>query len=161
MKAQVEETLVGFTRRQLFDLAADIESYPTFLPFCRAARILETHALDGGGVKLVVDNVFGWQGFRTRFITEAAFSPPASIEIISEDHPFERLQIIWRFDEPVPGSCAVTFEILQAFRSGVVDVLAGLFASGLETRVIDAFAAEARRRYGINRPASRDRPKDR
>jgi coenzyme Q-binding protein COQ10 len=153
VRAQVERVLVGYTCQQLFDLAADIESYPSFLPFCRAARILQTHALENGGTKLIVDNVFGWQGIRTRFRTETTLSPLTKIEVISKEHPFERLEIFWRFKEVAPDTCAVTFEIYQTFRSGVISGIVGLFASGLETRVIDAFAAEAARRYGPSRQA--------
>ena len=36
----IEETL-PYSQKQLFDLVADIENYPQFIPWCEAAKIIE------------------------------------------------------------------------------------------------------------------------
>lgn len=77
----------------LFDLAADIESYPAFLPNCVAARV-EGRDADGSWR---VDNVFRWGTFTTRFRTRARFDPPHSILVVSEEKKFPRFQINWHF----------------------------------------------------------------
>ena len=39
MPKYAERRLLSFTAEQLFDLVADVERYPEFLPWCIAARI--------------------------------------------------------------------------------------------------------------------------
>lgn len=149
MKARVERQLSGYTLDQLFSIAANFEAYPRFLPLCRAMRVLERHGPGTDGQEILkVDNVFGLSGARVRFLSEATFIPPTAIDIVSTDGPFERLDIAWRFNEIDPSECSVSFEISPRFRSGVLAEVSALFSKTLKEKTIDAFAAEARKRFG-------------
>ena len=39
-----------FTVRQMYDLVADIESYPEFIPWCQGAEIVSREPIEGGEV---------------------------------------------------------------------------------------------------------------
>ncbi len=41
MPTHAEKRVLPYTRAQLFDLVADVERYPEFLPWCLAARVRE------------------------------------------------------------------------------------------------------------------------
>ena len=147
--ARVERQLSGYTLDQLFSIAANFETYPRFLPLCRAMRVLERQGPEADGHEVLkVDNVFGLSGVRIRFLSEATFAPPSAIDIVSTDGPFERLDIAWRFAETRANECSVSFEISPRFRSGVMAEIATLFSNTLKEKTIDAFAAEAKKRFG-------------
>ena len=96
LEISVQRHIKGFTAAELFQIAAHVETYPKFLPFCIAARILED-VPEGQGHDQKVDNVFGMGPFRSRFITHALLEEPDRIHITSNDPQFEVLSITWKF----------------------------------------------------------------
>ena len=41
MPSHAEQQFSPYSPQQLFDMVADVEKYPHFLPWCRAARVME------------------------------------------------------------------------------------------------------------------------
>ncbi len=142
MKVAASRPAPGYTQKQLFQIAADIESYPNFLPLCQATRILERD-----GARMKVDNVFRLGPARVRFISQATFFAHERIEIVSTDGPFERLEITWRISLSEQNNCRVDFESDTRFKSRVFGKLAELFGAGTEESIVDAFIKEAARRF--------------
>lgn len=140
MRVSVHRRIDGFSATELFAVAEDVESYPEFLPFCIAARIVERHGPDW-----VVDNVFGVGPFRTRFTTHAHFQPPEHIHITSADPQFEALSIDWAFRDDGAGGCDVGFEMTQIFKSKMRERLVEAASGDIEQVLIDRFEARARR----------------
>ena len=134
MRVHIEKVIGNFRRDQLFAVAADIESYPEFLPLCIAARIVKRH-----GDRMQVDNVFGLGGVRAKFRSEAIFDEPEGIHICSVDGPFRRLEINWRFQAVDDQATRVAFSLEQAFRSGITGTVTGLFTQGIERQIIGSF----------------------
>ncbi|MCW8917001.1 MAG: hypothetical protein OQK24_14250 [Magnetovibrio sp.] len=85
--------MVPFTTEALFNIAADIENYPTFLPNCIATRIAKRD-----GDLWLVDNVFRWGPVPLRFQTQAQLDRPKAITIQSINAPMMKMVIKWRFD---------------------------------------------------------------
>lgn len=139
MKLSVHKRIDGFTATELFTIAEDVEAYPTFLPFCIAARIRQRKGTDW-----VVDNVFGIGPFRARFTSHAHFEAPDRITIRSDDRQFKILTIRWTFKDDGAGGCGVTFEMAQVFRSKIKDNLMEAASGNLETVLIERFEARAR-----------------
>ena len=133
----------AYSVEQLFALAADIGSYPAFMPGCGATRVLERRA-DG---TWLVDNVFGFGPLRQRFRSVARPQPPERLEILSQDGPWRRFAMVWTFT-PEGAGCAVDVEVEVAFRSGLVAALAGGRLPAAEPRIIHAFEERAKRLYG-------------
>lgn len=110
----------GLTPQQMFDLVCDAQSYPTFVPGCIEARIV--HRRPG---HWVVDNVVGFGPIRSRFSSVASFDPPGFLDIRSEEGPWRRFQMNWRF-EPEGAGCRVECRTTFAFRSQTLARLAEL-----------------------------------
>lgn len=145
-------TLAGISAAEAFDLVADVEAYPGFLPWCRAARVVAT----GPGWR-EVDNHFRAFGmdFRFRSRAESPAAPPDQphrLDILSEDGPFRRLAIDWRFLDQA-GGCRVEARYHLALRSGLLQVMATLAWPEMERRVLARF-----RRYADARKRDRDNP---
>ena len=130
------ETSVPVSREAAFAMAADIEAYPDFLPMCRATRITVRD-----GDRLSVDNLFGFGPVSARFTSHAALHPPGGLEVTSEDGPFERLAITWRFDALSEAETQVNFRFEAAFRSPLQEAAARAVSDRLAQRVLDAFSA--------------------
>lgn len=79
---------------QVFDLVADVERYPEFLPGWQSARIV-----DRRGNVLTVEQTLGGWGFGWHFNTRATLERPTCIHIESDEHPFESLSEFWRFQQ--------------------------------------------------------------
>ncbi len=86
MDIYVKHRIKGFSAAELFQIAVDVVSYPDFLPFCIAAKILKRD-----GNELRVDNIFGLGPLRSRFKTRARLDEPHGIVITSSEPPFREL----------------------------------------------------------------------
>ncbi len=132
----------GYTAEQLFALAADIESYPRFVPWCIATRILTRHADHWR-----CENLFGKGPLRLRFHTRAEFTTPHTIDITSDDGPFRDFELRWHF-LPVSGGCRLDVNFVMGFRSELVELLARLSMAEVERRIVTAFRRRAELLYG-------------
>lgn len=151
LEISVNRRIEGFTADELFQIAANVEAYPKFLPFCIAARVLkDTPEQVGHDQK--VDNVFGVGPFRSRFITHALLEEPNRIHISSDDPQFEILSITWAFQQEDEGACLVSFNMKQTFKSEMKTRLARSVAKNLEKKLIEKFETQARKVFNRPRP---------
>lgn len=144
----------SYTPEQVFDLVADVERYPEFLPWWIAARIEKSD-----GDVYHTDQVIGFRGLvRERFRTTTVLKRPERIDVTSDGGPFRRLHIQWSFepapdapDAPDPG-CLVGYRVDFELRSKLAQGLfAPLFGAAVR-RVVGAFERRARQLYGPPRP---------
>jgi coenzyme Q-binding protein COQ10 len=140
MDISVQHRIEGFSAAELFQVAVDVESYPDFLPFCIAAKIVKCD-----GDELTVDNVFGLGPVRTRFTTKACLSEPDGIVITSNESPFRELTITWSFAEDETSGCMVNFAMKQVFRSSLMERLSTPLAATLEQQLVKNFEIRARK----------------
>ena len=129
---------------QLFAVAADVESYPRFLPWCRLTRI---HKRDGN--LLEVDNVFGAGPMQIRFRSHATLNPPHGLDISARDGPFRHFHLGWRFAPLATGGCRVEAEYRMELRSPLLQSLARLSLPDMERKVIQRFKERVRAVSGI------------
>ena len=64
MPRHSETKRLPYTARQMYDLVADVGSYPRFLPWNSAARIRSRKPIDGGGEVMEADLVISFKVFR-------------------------------------------------------------------------------------------------
>lgn len=119
--------------RQLFDIAADIESYPIFIPWCRSATVVATD-----GDTQVVENHFGAGPVDLRFTTTAQAEPPHHLTITSDDGPFRAFALEWRFAD---GQVRAEYRI--TLRSPLLQGLASFAMPEVERRIITQFRHRA------------------
>jgi coenzyme Q-binding protein COQ10 len=134
----------NYRAEQLFALAADIESYPAFIPWCRSARVV---ARDGD--VLEVDNHFGAGPLDAAFRTRAVAAPPSRLEITTGDAPFRWFRLLWSFAARDGGGCRVTAEYDLALRSPVLHGLARLAMPEVERKIMRHFERRAAALYGM------------
>lgn len=139
---------VPYSARQMFDLVADVEQYPQFLPLCEALVVRERRAK--GDVELLVASMtVGYKAIRETFTTRVLLNPPAlAIDVSYVDGPFKRLDNRWRFVETGPGKCDVHFDIDYEFSSRMLSMVMGAMFDAAFRRFTTAFEERARVVYG-------------
>lgn len=135
------ERLIPYPRAAVFDLVADVEQYPQFVPGCLAARIVRRE-----GEVLVVEQELGLHGWSWRFRTRARLERPHRITIETREAPFDYLHQVWRFSEAASGGTRVSLEVDYALHNALVQHLAtSLFDEGFR-QTLRAFERRAHER---------------
>lgn len=142
-----------YTPRQLFDLVADIEHYPAFLPWVVGAKILSRQEHQLEAVLLI-----SFKLFRERYTSDVRLFPGETpeaehrIEVTMKEGPFTHLTNSWRFSPISQPDGAkqteVQFSLDFAFRSALLEnVIGGLFAAAVR-KMSAAFETRAKQLYG-------------
>lgn len=149
MPKHSEKRILPYSARQMYDLIADIGSYPQFLPWCAAARIRGVTALpDGSGELVEAGLVISFKLFREKFGSRVTLRPDANtIDVEYLDGPFRYLNNHWVFREVAPTSCEVDFFVDFEFRSAILQALIGLVFTEAMQRIVRAFEARAKVLY--------------
>lgn len=143
MPTHAEQRVVPFAPEQLFDLIADIQRYPEFLPWCVGARIRKRD-----GNRIVADLVIGYKLIRERFTSTVTLSPEQNrIDVEYTDGPFKYLNNHWVF-EPHPEGCMIDFYVDFEFRSKMLQKIIEVFFNEAVRRMVGAFEARAHELYG-------------
>jgi len=126
----------------MFDLVADVDSYPDFLPWCAGARVFDRK--EG---ELKADLLIGFQMFKERFTSHVHLERPEHIHVDYVSGPLKFLYNDWRFAD-ADGGCHVDFMVDFQFRQKLFQRLAGAVFTEAVHRMVASFEKEARRRYG-------------
>ena len=151
MPTHSEIKVLPYTARQMYDLVADVDSYPQFLPWNSASRIRSRRAIEGGEV-LEADLVISFKVFRERFASQVTLWPE-TLKIDTEylDGPFRYLKSGWVFRD-APGGCEVDFHVDFEFRSAILQGLIGIVFNEAMHRIVRAFETRAAQLYGPPTP---------
>jgi len=103
MTSHTARLRLNHSTRELFDLVADVESYPQFMPWVIAATI--SRRLDR---TIWVAMTIGMGPLRKRFSTVGVLNPPSRIDVSSDDPLFERFKQTWTFEPTPEGGTRVT-----------------------------------------------------
>jgi coenzyme Q-binding protein COQ10 len=131
---------------QLFDMVMDVEQYPEFLPWCRAARILETHE-----DHILAELVVSFKGLTESYVSRITPRPALTMPEISVDlvrGPFKTLTNHWRFEGHEDGGTRIHFFIEFQFKSRLLNALIGSLFTRAQEKMIRAFSARADALYG-------------
>jgi coenzyme Q-binding protein COQ10 len=142
MPTHAERKLVPYRPDQLFDLVADVEKYPQFLPWCVGARLRSRTETE-----LVADLVIGFGPFREGFTSRVTLERPQRILVRYENGPFRYLNNQWRF-QPTADGCMVDFFVDFEFRSRILQAAIGVVFNEAVRRMVNAFLRRARDVYG-------------
>jgi coenzyme Q-binding protein COQ10 len=138
---------VPFTPKEMFDVVADVERYPEFLPLCEKLEI-ESRTPTAQGSVLVARMTVGYHAIRESFTTRVTLEPRLPQVLVEHlDGPFSRLENRWRF-APRDGGCEVDFSIDYEFRSMLLALAVGAAFDRAVRRYTEAFEARARSLYG-------------
>lgn len=133
-----------FSCEQAFDLAADIERYPDFLPWWISARIQRRESNI-----CYVDQVLGLGPIRLQFASKAALHRPEHIDVTSTDAPFRQFSLSWRVVATPPVGCRIGVAAELELRSGVLQLAVNQFLRSAVDDIVTAFEARAHRIYAV------------
>jgi coenzyme Q-binding protein COQ10 len=142
---------VAFTPRQMFDLVADVERYPQFLPLCEGLTVKKR---EGGAEKpvLICEMTVGYIAIRETFTSRVTLDPAALLVHAGStpeypSGPFRFVENRWTF-AAAPGGCDVGFFISYEFKSPMLQALVGGLFDRVFRRYTLAFEERARAVYG-------------
>ena len=143
MPRHQETRFLPYSATQMFDLVADIEHYPEFLPWCKGACILSR---DSGNVTAAL--VIGYKLFQEKFTSEVTLDRPRAITVHYRSGPLSHLSNIWEFAPKGKKGCEITFHVDFDFRSPLLRAAMGMFFDKALTKMVAAFEERAKQLYG-------------
>lgn len=152
MPSHSETKRLPYSAQQMYDLVADVASYPKFLPWNSAARILSRTPIagegEGEGEVIEADLVISFKVFRERFGSRVTLWPEAmKINTDYLDGPFRHMRSNWAFRD-IPGGCEVDFHVDFEFRNAILQGIIGVVFNDAMLRVVRAFERRAAELYG-------------
>lgn len=147
MPARTVTRTVPYRAEQLFDLVADVEHYPLFVPSWAAARIIK-RLPDG----YRTDQILRVGPMREEFITETHLVRPERIEVTDVKGPFDHLHILWNFTDVPHEACHIALSVDVQLRSRALRALSSIMAGDSVERMVHAFEERARHVYGPPSP---------
>jgi coenzyme Q-binding protein COQ10 len=136
------------TAEQMFDLVADVERYPEFVPMCEKLTVRRRTTGVAGSEVLIADMSIGYKLIRESFTSRVALDrEKRNILVEYVDGPFSHLENRWSFAPAGEGS-EVTFDIDYAFRSRTFQLIAGAVFDTVVRRMVQAFETRADAIYG-------------
>ncbi len=132
----------------MFDLVADVEKYPQFLPLCEALVVRSRREREGVTV-LVADMTVGYKAIRETFKSQVTLKPAElRIEVRYLDGPFKRLENLWRFEDRGLRQSVVHFDIEYEFSNRLLGMVMGVMFDQAFRRFTAAFEERAKAVYG-------------
>src|ERR1700694_1886661 len=95
---------------QMFDLVADVERYPEFVPLCRSLKIRQRTPKPDGTEIVVADMTVAFNLIREGFTSGVPLDRP-NLKILCEylEGPFSTLENRWSFEPKPIEACDVGF----------------------------------------------------
>src|ERR1700704_5063793 len=139
---------VSHSAAEMFDLVADVEHYPEFVPLCRALAVRKRTAEPEGVEVLIADMTVAYKFVRETFSSRVTLDRP-NLQILVEylDGPFSKLENRWVFHPTGERSCKVEFFISYEFKSRTLALLMGSMFDVAFRRFSTAFERRADQVY--------------
>lgn len=142
MPTHSETKALPYTAQQMYDLVADVASYPQFLPWTAAARILRREDRDDHEV-MEADLVISFKVFRERFTSRVVLWPERKkIDTEYLDGPFKHMLSKWHFEDTDTG-CLVHFHVDFEFKNMILQKIIGVVFNEAMQRIVKAFERRA------------------
>ena len=143
---------VRHSAADMFDLVADVERYPEFVPLCKSLAV-RRRSKDGEGRDVIVaDMTVSYKLIRETFTTRVTLDRDAMQILVDYlSGPFRRLENRWTF-RPAERGCDVEFYLSYEFQSRALALIMGAMFEAVFRRFADAFEARADQVYADRRP---------
>lgn len=127
----------------MFVLVNDVESYPSFLPWCRKAAILSSE-----GNQITAQLVLAKGALEKSFTTKNTLTPNSEMIMELVDGPFKHLKGDWRFQSMSDDSCQISLDLEFSFSSKLIAMMFGPVFQQAANMLVDAFVKRAAQIYG-------------
>ncbi len=138
---------------QMFDLVADVERYPEFVPLCQALRIRQRTPRPDGTEVIIADMTVSFKLVKETFASQVTLDR-ANMKILVEylRGPFSSLENRWTFEPKGEEASDVGFFISYEFKSRMLAMLMGTMFDTAFSRFAAAFEKRADKVYGKRPP---------
>ncbi len=143
MPTHAEKRILPYTPEQLFDLVAEVEAYPEFLPWCLSIRVRKREEN-----VITADMVIGFKIFRERFTTRVTLRRPGRIDVTYTQGPFKYLNNHWLFEPHGDGGCIIDFYVDFEFRTRLLQKAIGVVFNEAVRVMVSAYERRAKQLYG-------------
>lgn len=133
----------------MFDLVADVERYPEFVPLCRSL-VVRRRVESGDGVQmLTADMTVSYKLLQETFTSRVTLDRPHRRILVEYlNGPFSMLDNRWSFRPLGEHECEVEFFIAYEFRSRTLGIVMGAVFDAAFRRFAEAFERRADEVYG-------------
>jgi len=140
---------VQHSAADMFNLVADVERYPQFVPLCRSLTV-RRRSKDGEGREVIVaDMTVAYKFIRETFTSRVTLDRPnCTILVEYLEGPFRRMNNRWSFRPAGENSCEVEFFLAYEFRNRALGILMGSVFDAAFRRFAAAFERRADQVYG-------------
>ena len=149
MKHVKKSVLLWYSPTEMYRLVTDVQDYPTFLPWCERAEVLERQEQ-----AMVARLSLYYAGVRHAFTTRNRQVPGRQVQMELVDGPFSQLHGTWDFlplgegGEAGPAACKIEFDLCYAFKRGALESLISPVFDRVANTFVDAFVKRAEQVYG-------------
>jgi len=138
-----KSVFLGYSAQQMFDLVANIDDYPKFLPWCSGVEIRERRD------NVVVASIgINYHGVKQSFTTSNENTAPTTIKMKLVDGPFKCLDGVWTFKALREDACKIEFDMRYEFSGTLLDKLVGPVFGMIANSMVDSFCKRAETVYG-------------
>jgi coenzyme Q-binding protein COQ10 len=140
---------VRHSAADMFDLVADVEHYPEFVPMCRDLKVRQRTPEEAGVEVIVADMTVSFKLVRETFRSRVTLDRP-TLKILVEylQGPFSHMQNRWTFKPAGDEACEIEFFIDYEFKNRTLGMLMGAMFDAAFRRFAAAFEQRADRVYG-------------
>jgi coenzyme Q-binding protein COQ10 len=140
---------VRHSAADMFDLVADVERYPQFVPLCQSLRVRRRTQPAESKEVIVADMTIAYKFIRETFTSRVTLERD-KLEILVEylEGPFQQMNNRWTFRPIDERTCEVEFFIAYEFRSRTLGALMGAMFETAFRRFSAAFERRADEVYG-------------
>jgi coenzyme Q-binding protein COQ10 len=144
MPSHSESRIVSHSADSMFDIVADVERYPEFVPWCDALRILKRER-EGDDEILIAETIVGFKGMQERYTSRVRLDRLSHrSNIVQTEGVFKKMETHWRFT-PMGERCKLEFSIMFEFKSRLLSAVAGKAFGIVVERMAQAFEQRARK----------------
>jgi coenzyme Q-binding protein COQ10 len=140
---------VQHSASDMFDLVADVEHYPEFVPLCRSLSVRK-RAKDAEGRDVITADMTVAYKLISETFTSRVTLDRKKLEVLVEyiEGPFQKMNNRWNFRSAGDHACDVEFFIAYEFRSRTLGLLMGAMFDAAFRRFSAAFERRADQVYG-------------
>lgn len=141
---------VNHSAKNMFDLVADVQQYPKFVPLCRSLTVRRRDTLPDGREVLVAEMTVAYKFIRESFTSRVVLDRAKNvIDVTYLDGPFKEMHNRWTFTPVGEDQTDVHFHIAYEFKSRTLATLMGSVFDHAFRRFASAFEERANTVYGV------------
>ncbi|KAF8655295.1 hypothetical protein AX16_003194 [Volvariella volvacea WC 439] len=159
-----ERKLFPYGQNQLYNIVADVASYPHFVPFCTASRMVKPPITRIGSPVSVMEAelTVGFLNFTESYVSTVTCTPYTEVKAVASSSTplFKTLNTIWKFEpvttkslqHPVQGPTWVSLELEYAFTNPLHAAVSSTFFGQVSKLMVKAFEDRCHEVYRPMRP---------